>query len=191
MADISNRKQAAYSRWYPKGASGDASRTETASKSEQGSLLSQFATPNLPMLVSQGSGDAFIEAVALLMEELYVAAGLDPAVDPSSLHVASMGGTAEAGMLAAAIRLRGLLLSAPDGVAVLSRVGWAWGALVQGSDPQQVELRIRLQGESVAAKAFRNGAVLDSFSCSDEALARNLGELLPALRSPVSSADRG
>lgn len=188
MADISNRKQSTYRPWYPKGAAVEA---ESSLESEQSTLLSQCATPHLPMLVGQGSADAFIEAAALLMEELYIAAGVDPAVDPSSLQVASMGGAAEAGMLAAAIRLRGLLLSAPDGVAVLSRVGWAQGALVQGSDPQQVELRIRLQGEFVAAKAFRNGAVLDSFSCSDEALARNLGELLPALRSPVSSADRG
>ena len=188
MADISNRKQSTYRRWYPKGA---AVETESSLESEQGSLLSQFATPNLPMLVSQGSGDAFIEAVALLMEELYIAAGVDPAVDPSSLQVASMGGAAEAGMLAAAIRLRGLLLSAPDGVAVLSRVGWAQGAVVQGSGQQRAELRLRVWGESLAVKAFRDGKVLDSFSCSDEALARNLGELLPALRGQVSPADRG
>lgn len=188
MVDISNRNQSTYRSWYPKGG---AVGTESSLESEQATLLSQCATPNLPLLVGQGSADAFIEAAALLMEELYIAAGVDPAVDPGSLQVASMGGTAEAGMLAAAIRLRGLLLSAPDGVAVLSRVGWAQGALVQGSGQQQAELRIRLWGESLAVKAFRDGAVLDSFSCSDEALARNLGELLPALRSPVSSADRG
>lgn len=188
MTDNSCLNQPTYRRWYPKGAAVGAGSSLEAG---QGSLLSQFATPNLPMLVSQGSGDAFIEAVALLMEELYIAAGVDPAVDPTSLQVASMGGTAEAGMLAAAIRLRGLLLSAPDGVAVLSRVGWAQGALVQGSGQQQAELRIRLWGESLAVKAFRDGTVLDSFSCTDEALARNLGELLPALRGQVSSADRG
>lgn len=139
--------------------------------------------------LQQGDPKALAEAVACLTEELYAAAGVDPAADPSSIEVACMGDVAKAGLLASAIRLRCILQMSPDGNRAMRKLGMMKPEAGMALGAVHAEVRVTLCDSSwLQVTAFRNGANPDSFICSDAALERNLGELVPELRNGAATA---
>lgn len=144
---------------------------------------SETKKPTRTALIQQGSVQALVDALALLVLELRAAAGVDLLGEPSSLDVARLAGSPEAGLLAAATQLQGLLRMSPDGVTAMQVVEAARGGNPAPAQERGAEVRLSLSDDGfVLLKAFHAGAVVDSFMCSDAALNRNLAELVPLLR---------
>ena len=144
-------------------------------------------TSNRLLLVQQGSVQALADALALLVLELRAAAGVGAASDPGVLDVARLSGLTESGLLAAAIRLQSLLLLAPAGRAAFDMQAAREREGSAPVPPREPEVLLSLWRDGVVqVKAFHAGCAVDSFACTDDALARNLGELLPLLRSRVT-----